>query len=68
MTGWENIGSGGENQAAYALFCMKQAAFDDGTIWENPNCDEWLETYRGQKTDVEELKNYYPQRYEINGR
>lgn len=66
MTEWEKIGDGEANQVAYALFCIKQVVFDDGTTWENSNCDEWLQTYKGQKTDVEILQNYYPYQYDIN--
>lgn len=66
MTDWEKVGNGESNQVAYALFCIKQVVFDDGTTWENTECDEWLETYKGQKTDVEILQNYYPYQYNIN--
>lgn len=66
MTDWEKIGNGESNQVAYALFCIKQVVFDDGTTWENTECDEWLETYKGKKTDVEILQNYYPYQYNTN--
>lgn len=45
---------------AYSLFCDKQITFEDGTVWENPDFENWLSTYQGKKVDVDILKNYYP--------
>ncbi|MBU9745429.1 M56 family metallopeptidase [Lachnospiraceae bacterium ASD3451] len=60
MEGWPKVGDGGPNQTAYALFCIKQVTFQDGTVWENPGYREWLETYRGNAVDISALQRYYP--------
>lgn len=48
------------SKIAYSLFCDKQITFEDGTVWENPDFENWLSTYQGKKVDVDILKNYYP--------
>ncbi|WP_408626293.1 DUF5780 domain-containing protein [Diplocloster modestus] len=45
---------------AYALFCVKQVTFQDGTVWDNPGYNEWIETYKGKAADISTLQNYYP--------
>lgn len=47
-------------QAAYALCCLKQVVFEDNTVWNNPDYENWFETYAGKETDINELQNYYP--------
>lgn len=59
-------GYGGEaDRAAYALFCLKQVVFEDGTVWDNPNYDGWFEDYVGEEIKVDELQGYYPHYYEL---
>ena len=58
-------GDDGTGQAAYALFCLKQVVFEDGTVWNNPEYESWLTTYAGNVRDVVELQNYYPHVYRI---
>ncbi len=57
---------GGANEAAYALLCLEQVVFDDGTVWENPDYEDWLETYAGKEIPVDVLENYYPHEYRID--
>lgn len=45
---------------AYVLYCDKSITFEDGTVWENPDYDSWLNIYKGKFVSVETLKNYYP--------
>lgn len=47
-------------KVTYVLYCDKEITFEDGTVWENPDFEKWLTTYKGKKTDVNVLKNYYP--------
>lgn len=60
--GW-SLYDGEANQAAYALVCLKQVVFEDGTVWDNPDYESWLSTYAGKETDAEELEAYYPHEY-----
>lgn len=48
MPGWPRIGGGGPNRVAYALYCVRRIVFEDGTVWENSDYDDWLDTYRGR--------------------
>lgn len=59
------VGNGGANQAAYALLCLKQVVFDDGTVWNNPDYENRLGTYAGKETDVDDLQNYYLYEYRV---
>lgn len=59
------VGNGEANQAKYALVCLKQVVFADGTVWKNPDFEDFLQTYKGKETGLEELKKYYPQEYKI---
>lgn len=65
MDGWSKVGNGDANQVSYSLFCLKQVVFDDDTVWNNPNYENWFKTYAGKKVKIEELQNYYPYKYEI---
>lgn len=60
MEGWPKIGEGGPNKVSYALYSLKQITFSDGTIWNNPSIENWLETYKGKTVSLEDLQNYYP--------
>lgn len=52
-------------QVAYSLFCLEQVVFEDGTIWCNPDYENWLSAYAGKKIATEELQDYYPHQYRI---
>ena len=60
--GW-SLYDGESDQAAYALVCLKQVVFEDGTVWDNPDYESWLLSYAGKETDAEELEAYYPHEY-----
>ena len=51
---------------AYVLYVNKEVAFDDGTVWVNPDFEKWRTAYEGQKIDVDILENYYPYEQKIN--
>lgn len=54
-----------DEQVAYSLICLKQVVFEDGTIGNNPDYEDWFETYAGKEVSVAELENYYPHEYKI---
>lgn len=58
-------GNGEASQAAYALLCLEQVVFEDGTVWDNSDYENWFQTYAGKETDVDELQNYYPHEYRM---
>ena len=43
----------------------KEVVFDDGTVWNNPNYENWFKTYAGKGIDIDKLENYYPYEYKI---
>lgn len=45
---------------AYAIYCFKQITFDDGTTWENPQYQQWLDTYQNKTISPKALQGYYP--------
>ena len=65
MEDFPNVGNGEANQVAYSLFCLKQVVFEDGTVWNNSNYENWFKTYAGKEIAIDELQNYYPYEYEI---
>lgn len=65
MAEWPGIGDGKPNQTAYSLFCLKQVVFEDGSVWDNPDFENWLDTYAGQKVSVKTLENYYPYEFAL---
>ena len=65
MEDFPKVGNGEANQVAYSLFCLKQVVFEDGTIWNNSNYENWFKTYAGKEIAIDELQNYYPYEYEI---
>lgn len=65
MTDLPKVGDGGSNQVAYSLLCLKQVVFEDGAVWNNPGYENWLKTYAGKETPVNELQTYYPYEYRI---
>jgi len=52
--------SNGEHKAKYIISCIKQVTFEDGTVWENSQYSEWMETYRGKSVNLDMLQSYYP--------
>ena len=46
------------HEVAYVLACMKQITFDDGTVWENPEYQNWLSTYKAQSIAPEILHTF----------
>ena len=48
------------NEIAYVLYCDKEITFEDGTVWKNPDFDNWRKTYEGKTIDVSVLESYYP--------
>ena len=65
MEDFPKVGNGEANQVAYSLFCLKQVVFEDGTVWNNSNYENWFKTYAGKEITIDELHNYYPYEYEI---
>lgn len=53
------------SQVAYVLCCDKQVTFEDESVWTNPEYNDWLETYKGKKTNVSILQSYYPNECKI---
>lgn len=45
---------------AYVLYCDKSIVFEDKTVWQNTDYDNWIDTYKGKIVPVEILKSYYP--------
>lgn len=63
--GWSLFSNTGDTPAevekvAYILYTFRSITFADGTVWINPDYENWLKTYEGQTASVESLKNYYP--------
>lgn len=65
MKDFPKVGDGGANRTAYSLICLKQVVFEDGTVWNNPDYENWSETYTGREIGIEELQTYYPHQYNI---
>lgn len=63
MEDFPKVGDGSGNQAAYSLLCLKQVVFEDGTVWNNPDYENWFHAYARKETGVDELQNYYPHEY-----
>ena len=68
MKDFPKAGNGEANQAAYALLCLKQVVFEDGTVWNNPDYESWFQTYAGKETGIDELQDYYPYEYQIESK
>lgn len=54
------------DKIAFVLFCDKEITFEDGTVWTNPDFENWRSTYEGRIIDVDILKNYYPYKQDIS--
>lgn len=44
------------SRVAYVLCYDKQRTFEDGEIWDNPNYEEWLETYKEKSVAIENCR------------
>lgn len=47
-------------EITYVLYCDKEITFEDGTVWDNPDFENWRSAYEGKKIDVVDLESYYP--------
>lgn len=56
---------GEDNQVSYSLLCLIQVVFEDGTVWDNPDYENWFNMYAGKEIGIEELQDYYPHEYKI---
>lgn len=65
MEDFSKAGSGGANQVTYVLFCLEQVVFEDGSVWNNPDYENWINTYAGKEMETDQLQNYYPYVYQI---
>ena len=52
--GWNQ--STGEHIVAHFMTIVTQVIFDDGTVWINPNVDDWLSNHKGQSINVNTLE------------
>lgn len=55
--GWDQ--ARGTHDVAYVLACMKQVTFIDGTVWKNPEYQDWLSEYKANSVGLGILKNFY---------
>ena len=65
MTDYPQVGNGESNQVAYSLFCLKEVVFENGSVWSNPDYNDFFKTYAGRQIDVNTLQNYYPYTYNL---
>ncbi len=65
MESFPAVGNGGANQVVYSVICLKQVVFEDGSVWNNPDYENWLNTCAGKEMNVNELQNYYPHEYRV---
>ena len=47
------------HKVSYLLACVKQITFEDGTVWNNPEYENWYTTYQGVPVDLDVAKSYY---------
>lgn len=52
-------------QVEYVLCCDKRITFENGEVWNNPDYDNWLETYKGKTVDIAILQRYYPNELQV---
>lgn len=48
------------------LYCIRQIEFEDGTVWENPEYEDWIQNCEGKKIPSSYLWDYYPCEYLID--
>ncbi len=49
----------------YALYHIKEITFEDGSVWNNSEYGNWLETYKGKSVEVLALGSFYPNKCKI---
>jgi hypothetical protein len=62
---WPEIENPRPNKVAYALYQIKEITFEDGSVWNNSEYSNWLETYKGKAVDVSALQSFYPSECKI---
>lgn len=62
---WPEIENAHPNKVAYALYQIKGITFEDGSVWNNSEYSNWLETYKGKTVEVSVLESFYPSEYKI---
>lgn len=62
---WPEIENAHPNKVAYALYQIKEITFEDGSVWNNSEYSNWLETYKGKTVEVSVLESFYPSEYKI---
>lgn len=62
---WPEIENAQPNNVAYALYQIKEISFEDGSVWNNSEYSNWLETYKGKTVEVLVLESFYPSKYKI---
>ena len=62
---WPEIENAQPNKVAYALYQIKEITFEDGSVWNNSEYSNWLETYKGKTVEVSVLESFYPSEYKI---
>lgn len=55
--GWDQ--NAGEHKVAYIISCIKTITFEDDTVWENPEYQNWLSEYEGKSIGLKTLNAYY---------
>lgn len=55
-----------EYKVKYVLLGIRQIEFGDGSIWLDPDFEEWLADHKGREVDSESLRGYYPFDREIS--
>lgn len=56
LDGWNQ--STGKHSAAYIISSVKQVTFEDNSVWENPEYENWLTEYEGKSMDAIVLEDY----------
>ena len=70
---WTLININGEEEYArydrigYILYNLKEITFKSGYLWENPEYDRWMDTYKGKPAVPGNLEGYYPLEMRITG-
>ena len=62
---WPEIENAQPNKVAYALYQIKEITFEDGSVWNNSEYSNWLETYKGKTVEVLALESFYPSECKI---
>lgn len=54
--GWNQ--ADGTHDVANVLACMKKVTFEDGTVWENPEYQDWFSAYKGNNVEPKDIAAY----------